>query len=159
MTDAEIKDEVCRRLIEGDSLRAVCRTENMPSKMTICRWLAADEEFRRQYAIARDMQAEALADEILDIADNPMPGVKTTTKGDGSVEKVTGDMIDHRRLQVDARKWIASKLAPKKYGEAALIKLGDSDGNRLEEMDESTRATRLAAIVASLSSRASEKLD
>lgn len=147
MTDDQVKDELCRRLIEGESLRSICRIDGMRDKATICRWLAADEDFAKRYTIARDLQAEALADEILDIADTPIVGIKTTTKADGSVERVEGDMIDHRRLRVDARKWVASKLAPKKYGEAALIKLGDNDGNRLAGMDDTTRAMRAAALI------------
>lgn len=119
MTDETLsgpKAEICRRLIEGESLRKICATEGMPSKATVCRWLAADTAFAVAYAIARDLQAETLADEIQDIADTPLIGVRTTTKGDGTVETVEGDMIDHRRLQVDVRKWIASKQLPKKYG-------------------------------------------
>jgi hypothetical protein len=88
----------------------------MPDKSTIFRWLERHQEFSDQYARAREMQAEALADEITYIADTPMPGIKTKTTDKG-VEVTEGDMIEHRRLQVDARKWIASKLKPKKYGD------------------------------------------
>lgn len=161
MTDEsrpEPKDEICRRLIEGESMRAICGSEGMPSKSTVCRWLAEDELFAKQYALARDLQAEALADEILDIADTPVVGTKTTTKADGSVEQVEGDMIEHRRLRVDARKWVASKLAPKKYGEASLIKLADNDGNRLATMDDNERVARLAAIFAAVSARQGKDL-
>jgi hypothetical protein len=158
MTDAETREEICRRLIEGESLRAICATDGMPGKSTVCRWLAADGEFREQYARARELQAETLADEILDIANTPVIGQKVTTKADGSVETVEGDMIDHRRLQVDARKWVASKLLPKKYGEAALIKHADSDGNRLANVDDSSRLAQLAALVASVSIRAGKAL-
>ena len=72
---------------------------------------------REQYARARESQADAIFDEILAIADTPMVGEKRKVKEDGSVEIQTGDMIEHRRLQVDARKWMAGKLRPKKYGD------------------------------------------
>jgi hypothetical protein len=62
-----------------------------------------------------------LADEILDIANTPVVGVKTKTNEKGEVETTEGDMIEHRRLQVDARKWIAAKLKPKKYGDKQEI--------------------------------------
>jgi hypothetical protein len=65
---------------------------------------------------ARELQAEYLIDEIVEIADTPQIGVKTIHKPTGT-ETTEGDMIEHRRLRVDARKWVASKLAPKKYGE------------------------------------------
>lgn len=70
------------------------------------------------YARARDDQADTLADQIIDIADTPLQGVKTKTDANGKVIETTeGDMIEHRRLQVDARKWIAAKLKPRRYGE------------------------------------------
>ena len=88
----------------------------MPGIATVFRWLDAHEQFREHYARARDCQADTLADEILQIADTPMPGVKTKITEKGT-ETIEGDMIEHRRLQVDTRKWIASKLKPKKYSD------------------------------------------
>ncbi len=73
------------------------------------------------YARAREDQADTLADEIVAIADEPAAGKKTTTKANGDVETVEGDMIEHRRLRVDARKWTAAKLKPKKYGERQAL--------------------------------------
>lgn len=55
-----------------------------------------------------------MADEILDISDTPENGVIITDKATGRETK-TGDMIEHRRLKVDTRKWYLSKLAPKRY--------------------------------------------
>ena len=115
-TDA-IADTICERIAGGESLRGICSEEGMPHAGTVCRWLAAREPFREQYARAREAQADALFDDILHIADTPVEGVKTKTKDDGSIETQTGDMIEHRRLQVDARKWMAAKLQPKKYGD------------------------------------------
>lgn len=154
--DQAIADEICRRLIEGESLRAICADEGMPSKSTICLWLAEDEGFRRQYSSARELQAEALADEIMQIADTPLKGIRTTIRDDGKVETVEEDMLGHRRLQVDARKWLASKLAPKKYGDSTLLKHADPDGRRMEMSDEE-RAIRLASILAELERRAAER--
>lgn len=112
----EIADEICERLAEGESLRAICSDGHMPNKATVFRWLSQDDAFRDQYARAREAQADALFDEILHIADNPVMGEKR--KVDGEKEEVTiGDMIEHRRLQVDARKWMAGKLRPKVYGD------------------------------------------
>ena len=119
--------EICARLAEGQSLRAICRDETMPDARTVFRWLEVDEDFRQQYARAREAQADALADEIVDIADTPQLGKKTKTTTDG-VEVTEGDMIEHRRLQVDARKWTAAKLRPKKYGERIDHSLTGRDG-------------------------------
>lgn len=89
----------------------------MPHVATVYRWLTANEMFRDMYARAREDQADTLADEIQQIADEPMLGRKTVTKANGDVETTEGDMIEHRKLRVDARKWIAAKLKPRKYGD------------------------------------------
>jgi hypothetical protein len=84
---------------------------------TVYRWLLAHDDFCEMYTRAREDQADTLADQIIAIADTPLQGVKTKTDSDGNIETTEGDMIEHRRLQVDARKWIAAKLKPRKYGE------------------------------------------
>jgi hypothetical protein len=66
-----------------------------------------------------------MADQIREIADTCRMGTKTTIKATGT-EVTTGDMVDRSRLQIDARKWLASKLAPKKYGDKLEL-AGDPD--------------------------------
>jgi hypothetical protein len=66
---------------------------------------------------------------VVEIADTPQIGTKTKTGKDG-VEVTEGDMIDHRRLRVDARKWYLCKLAPKRYGDR--LDLGNADGKALQ---------------------------
>jgi hypothetical protein len=112
----EIANEICARLIEGKSLRTICDDEEMPGLRTVMTWLSEKEKFRQQYTRAKEEQADVLAEEILYIADTPQVGIKTKTAGD-KVEVQEGDMIEHRKLQVDARKWIAARLKPKKYGD------------------------------------------
>lgn len=146
-----IQAAICEALAEGASLRSISAREGMPANSTIFRWLADDEDFREQYARAREMQAERLFEEILEIADTPELGVKTTTKADGTVELVEADMIEHRRLRVDARKWAASKLLPRKYGEATLIKHADADGKKIaRDYSPEQIAVRLASMMAAI---------
>lgn len=85
----------------------------MPDVSTVYRWLVANETFREMYTRAREDQADTLADQIIEIADD---GINDTYKKDG-VEVTNQDVIARSRLRVDARKWIAAKLKPKKYGE------------------------------------------
>lgn len=103
----EIANLICERLAEGESLRAICKDEEMPSARTVHRWLESKEEwaeaFRQQYAHAREVQADTLADQVIEIADD--------TSGDPTRD----------RLRVDARKWAASKLAPKRYGDKLAV--------------------------------------
>lgn len=118
----EIANEICDRLAKGESLKSITgsdRDDWMPSETTVRRWLAGEEEwneeFRRQYAHAREAQADTYFEEIVDIADEPVTE---------SVE------VQRNRLRMDARKWVASKLAPKKYGDK--LALTDGDGKPLQ---------------------------
>lgn len=116
----EIANLICERIADGESLRTICLDEAMPAKSTVFKWLAALPDFADQYARAREAQADALFDDILDIADTPMEGVKVKD-GPNGIETTTGDMIEHRKLRVDARRWMAGKLAPKKYGDKTQL--------------------------------------
>jgi hypothetical protein len=103
---------ICARIADGESLRAICAAGH-PDKATVFRWLEANLEFRDQYARAREAQADTYADEIVEIADD---GTRDYRMVDGH-ELVDHDHIARSRLRVDARKWVAAKLRPKKYGE------------------------------------------
>ncbi|MGL5216211.1 MAG: terminase [Aeromonas hydrophila] len=112
----ELGEAICSAIADGVSLRAVLARPGMPSKSMVMRWLADERyiEFRDQYACAREDLADKLADEILQIADDSSND--TFLDANGNV-KVNHDVIARARLQIDARKWLASKLAPKKYGD------------------------------------------
>jgi hypothetical protein len=133
----EIGDAICERISSGDSLRTICSEDGFPDKATVFRWLAADVEFRDQYACAREVQAECYAEEIVTIADTVKIGVKTKESEDG-IETTTGDMVERSKLQIDSRKWIVSKLLAKKYGDKQQIEhsgginLGDLSDDELQ---------------------------
>lgn len=118
MYTKETADLICAKLSEGMSLRAVCALPGTPSEAAVRAWALDDVEgFAAQYARAREIGYDCLADELLSIADTPVTGVKTTTKPNGDTETVEGDMTEHRRIQIDARKWMLSKMLPKIYGD------------------------------------------
>lgn len=98
----------------------------MPAVRTILSWLLdgekeegkqAHKDFLRSYVRAREEQADFLAEEILEIADDGSNDLMTITKGDASYETENKEVTNRSKLRVDARKWIASKLKPKKYGD------------------------------------------
>jgi hypothetical protein len=129
----ELGDTICNRIADRESLRAICEEADMPDKATVFRGLLAEQhkDFRNQYIRARDIQADVLFDEIHQIADTPQKGTKTVRRGEGdnsTVETTEADMIDHRRLQIDARKWLIGKMAPKKYGDKQQIEHAGPDG-------------------------------
>jgi hypothetical protein len=113
----EIADSICLRLTEGESLRAICRDDEMPAASTVFKWLSERKEFSEQYARARELQADHLAEEILQIADDGQNDTYQTDNG----EAVNHDVIARSRLRVDARKWLAAKMAPKKYGDKLAV--------------------------------------
>ena len=131
--EQSVADIICERIGQGESLRSVCDDDELPAMSTVFKWLGANKEFAEQYTRAREAQADALFDEILVIADTPLIGEKTKTLPDGKVETTSGDMIEHRRLQVDARKWMAGKLRPKKYGDKIELS-GDPENPVVHEI-------------------------
>lgn len=138
-------DVICERLSDGESLRSICAADNMPNRATVFRWLTKNTEFSDQYARAREAQADAIFDDILMIADTMQMGKKVKRMPGGKLETVTGDMIEHRRLQVDARKWMAGKLRPKKYGDKidveqrTTLEAGDSISALMRAIDGQSR--------------------
>src|SRR5271167_606819 len=68
----ELGDEICNRIADGESLRAICEEADMPDKATVFRWLLGEQhkDFCKQYIRAREAQADSLVDDILSIADD-----------------------------------------------------------------------------------------
>lgn len=111
----EIAQEICSRLANGESLRSICKAEHMPERITVLGWaVQPNHPFFNQYANARDIQADSMADDIVDIADD---GTNDFYVGKEARPIVDAEHINRSRLRVDARKWIASKLKPKKYAD------------------------------------------
>lgn len=120
----DIREKILRRIASGESLRAVCKDKEagMPDTSTVFDWIHKDPEFANQYARARELQSDALVDEILEIADDGSNDTYTTVDDDGNVvERVNHDHIARSKLRVDARKWYASKVYPKRYGDRQEI--------------------------------------
>lgn len=119
--------EICARLAQGEPLRSICADDAMPGMATVFAWLAKYPEFQEQYARAREEQADALADDIVRIADEPPPP-------DGETGKIDSAWVSWQRNRIDARKWTASKLKPKKYGDKLETKTELSGSLELKEI-------------------------
>lgn len=108
----EIGEEICQRLAQGESLRSICDSQGMPYRRTVRGWVADDVEgFGAQYARAKEAQAHALAEDLLEIAD-----------------AATNEDYQVARLRVDTRKWLASKILPKSYGDKVEAEVYGKDG-------------------------------
>lgn len=114
---APIGDLLCERIANGEALRTIVLDEGMPAESSVYRWLESDAKFREQYARAREQQADHYAAEILAISDDGSNDWMDTNKPDDPGYALNGEHVQRSRLRVDSRKWLASKLAPKKYGD------------------------------------------
>ncbi|MFC0500072.1 terminase small subunit-like protein [Asaia krungthepensis] len=114
---AAIADEICDRIMDGESLRQICRDPGMPGQRTVFEWLEAptNEDFRSKYARARARAAEAFEDEIIDAA-------RGATPEDAAARKV----------HITTMQWVMSKRAPKVYGEKVTQELTGVDGAPLQ---------------------------
>ena len=124
----DLAEEICRRLAEGESLRSICRDEHMPDESSVRGWANNDEHpFAPQYARARETGYHALADEILDIADDGTNDYVERQNKDGSTSVVfDAEQVQRSKLRVDARKWLLSKMLPKQFGDKVTVG-GDGD--------------------------------
>lgn len=102
--------EIVRLMSLGPARSAneACRSLGIPPS-TFSDWCAADAGLAERYARAREDMIDRLAAETIDIADAPVGSTDSGATDSGAVQK--------QRLQVDTRKWLLSKLAPKRYGE------------------------------------------
>lgn len=115
----ELADLICERIANGESLRTICADESMPGKSTVFRWLATYSDFGTKYAHAREEQADLYAESIVEIADELE--VQAVYRGEDVKLDLSPSAVARNRLRVDARKWYASKLAPKKYGDKIAV--------------------------------------
>ena len=103
-----IADLICERMAAGESLRAICASDEMPDERTVRRWAIHNTDgFSPQYEEAVRLKAMKWADEVVDIADDNKD-------------------VNRDRLRVDTRKWLLSKVLPKVYGDK-LQHTGDTD--------------------------------
>lgn len=129
----KVADRILEQIADGISLRSICVQDDMPNRATVFRWLAANAEFRDQYTRAREAQADTLFDEILDIADNASNDWMERNGEDDRGWTANGDHIQRSKLRIEARKWMAGKLRPKKYGDKLELS-GDVDAPLVTEI-------------------------
>lgn len=118
----ELADLICEYVATSTfGLERLCALhEDIPVKSTINLWRYRYSEFSTQYAQAKLKQADLLAEEILDISDDGTNDWMQTWGEDGEMGwKLNGEHVQRSRLRIDTRKFLASKLLPKQYGQHA----------------------------------------
>lgn len=121
----EMADKICEEIAQGAALYILCLKDGYPAERTVYQWLEKRPDFAQKYARARDRQQDRCVDEMIVIAD----GCRDPNKA---------------RIQIDARKWRASKLAPKKYGDK--LELGSNPENPLALMIAAVQGTAIVPV-------------
>jgi hypothetical protein len=122
----EIADEICETVATNSrGVEHFCTQEHWPAARTIYAWIDSRPEFAQKYARAKERQAELMANEILEIADD---GTNDSYVDDNGNSKTDWDVLGRSRLRVDTRKWLMSKLLPKKYGDKIQQEISGKDG-------------------------------
>lgn len=131
----ELADRICELISDGKSLRSICADDDaMPNKATVFRWLARHDDFATKYAHARDVQADVLVDEMIDIADDGSNDWMERRDRDGTFIgwQENGEVLRRSALRISSRQWIAEKLKPKKYGTKVSAELTGKDGSPVQ---------------------------
>lgn len=124
----DLADSICEMIAMGYSMRSVSADESMPASSTMFKWLREHTEFSEQYARACEERSEAMAEDILDIADDGTNDWMEIEKRGETYTVANNEAIQRSRLRVDTRKWLMAKTKPKKYGDKLDM---TSDGKAL----------------------------
>jgi hypothetical protein len=119
-------DEIVQRMIEGESLTAICKDEKMPPRVTVYAWFDKHPDFYARCARAREALADYLVDEIDELA-------KTATK----------DNIEQVKIQVSTKQWRAMKMAPRMYGDRSRTEVTGANGGPIQTQATVVDATQL----------------
>jgi hypothetical protein len=127
----ELADKICEELAMGYSLRTVCKADEMPSVATVFNWFRTHEDFLEQYTRAKQEAADAMAEDILDIADDASNDwMIRHGKDEDEAYQLNGEHLQRSRLRIDTRKFLMAKMKPKRYGEKLDLTTGGDKLNR-----------------------------
>lgn len=98
----ELADEICARVMAGQTIPQIAKLEHMPSYVTIYRWLNTYEGFAKEHAKALELSSHADAALMQETRN-------AVIRGD--IEPDVG------RVAMHASEWLASKRNAKMYGD------------------------------------------
>ena len=110
---AQCAGEICKRLAQGLSLSKVCLDSGLPSRDTVYKWLTEHADFSDNYTRARELYADRVFDELLDICDD---------------EDLKPQDVQKAKLQIDTRKWMLARMSPRKYGDRSALEVSGEGG-------------------------------
>ena len=113
----EVEERIIEGLTDGVPLRVLCRQDDIPSWRTVYDWINADASFASRVAYARDLGFEAIAEDILDIADDT-PAIS--------------DHVQRSKMRIDTRLKLLACWSPKRYGNKQDVSIGNKEGETLK---------------------------
>lgn len=124
----EIGKKICDLVATHSyGLKKLCAEhDDLPEQVTINKWMWDFPEFLRQYEVAKQHQSQLMIEECEELA----ASVETYIDAQGNVRRDSAS-VAHRKLMIDQKRWHASKLAPKKYGDKALTEMVNEKGEEI----------------------------
>lgn len=143
----EKMSEILEWIAHGKPLREYCRIEGNPAFRTVYDWIDKDKEFAARFAQARDVGADVIAEEALEIIDTfPVEAVSD------SGSRLDSAHVAWLKNRAEMRLKLLAKWNPKKYGDRTVL-AGDPDNPLMEPMDDTQRVAKLQAILATAQAR------
>jgi hypothetical protein len=145
----ELADEICERIANGETLRAICRDAHMPSWVTVYTWRKTYPQFAERLALAREIGGDAIAEEIIEITDDTANDTVVTENG----ERPNTEWIARSKLRAEMRLKLLAVWFPRKFGQRIDVTTGGESMNLSAE----ERAAKLQAIAAAAAQRRAQK--
>lgn len=148
-----LADAILERIADGEPLRQICRDPGMPAWRTVYNWRKANPEFEARFAQARLLGFDAIAEDILDIADDGRNDwVEKESKGGGTYIALDNEHVQRSKLRIETRLKLLAKWDPKRYGERQQVDLNGK--MQISEMSDEDVRNELSELVgAELASR------
>lgn len=119
---------ICELIAGGMSVRSICAMDDMPERATFFRWLHNNPSFQNQYARATSARADAMFEEMFEIADE-------TSLDETGDERAIAERIQRSKLRVDTRKWALARMNPRKFGERVTREVTGPGGGPLQSVN------------------------
>jgi hypothetical protein len=127
--DESLLVKILQDIANGKTVKAACEDNDGPDVSTLRRWTYDDTEgFAARFTRARELGIHAMIDECIEISDETS---RDTVAGKDGEEVANHEWISRSRLRVDTRKWLASKIVPKIYGDKVQTELTGAEGGPL----------------------------
>lgn len=147
----ELADEICERIASGETLRAICRDDHMPTYRSVYRWRESDQEFSTRFALAREVGGDVIAEETIEIADDASNDTRITERG----EQPDTEWIARSKLRVETRLKLLAVWFPRRYGQRVDVTTNNESLNLSPE----ERAAKLQALAALAARRRQQEDD